>query len=161
MARDPVCGMDIEPADAAGTSAYKGETIYFCALQCKERFDADPDGFMTGSHERPESSVASESGEIHTCPMHPEVEQVGPGSCPKCGMALDPVTPAIPLARTDWICPMHPEIVRDVPGSCPICGMALEPRTVLPEEEKNPELIDMTRRFFASLILTTPLFMMT
>jgi Cu+-exporting ATPase len=64
------------------------------------------------------------------------------------------------MARTIYTCPMHPEIVRDEPGSCPICGMALEPRTVSLEEEANPELVDMTRRFWISLLLTVPLLLL-
>ena len=63
---------------------------------------------------------------------------------------------ALPATKTEYTCPMHPEIVRDEPGSCPICGMALEPRTVNLEEEKNPELVDMTRRFWISVALTIP-----
>jgi Cu+-exporting ATPase len=92
---------------------------------------------------------------VYTCPMHPEVRQMGPGTCPKCGMALEPVTPA--GTRQEWVCPMHPQIVRDAPGSCPICGMALEPRTVSGEQGPDPELVDMTRRFWVSLVLTLPL----
>ena len=95
--------------------------------------------------------------EEYTCPMHPEVRQPAPGSCPTCGMALERVTPAPPAARTEWTCPMHPEIVRDGPGSCPICGMALEPRSVSLEEEDNPELRDMTRRFWVATAFTAPL----
>ncbi len=94
---------------------------------------------------------------VYTCPMHPEVRKAGPGSCPKCGMALEPVEVTPPTTKTEWTCPMHPQIVRDAPGHCPICGMALEPRTVSLEEEKNPELIDMTRRFRTSVVLTVPL----
>jgi len=89
--------------------------------------------------------------------MHPEVRQQGPGSCPKCGMALEPVAPAPVRARTQWTCPMHPQIVRDVPGSCPICGMALEPRAAGAEEGPDPELADMTRRFWIGLGLSVPL----
>jgi Cu+-exporting ATPase len=91
--------------------------------------------------------------------MHPEIRQVGPGSCPKCGMALEPLIAAEPTARTEWICPMHPEVVRETPGSCPKCGMALEPRTVAVEEEENAELVDMRRRFWWSAVLTAPLFL--
>jgi Cu+-exporting ATPase len=72
-------------------------------------------------------------------------------------MALEPVTTPAPVVRTTYTCPMHPEIVRDQPGSCPICGMALEPRTVSVEEEVNPELVDMTHRFWISLVFTVPL----
>ncbi len=93
---------------------------------------------------------------VHTCPMHPEVRREGPGTCPDCGMALEPETPAAPAARTEYTCPMHPGVVRDEPGSCPDCGMALEPRTVTAEDEPNPELIDMSRRFRVSFALTLP-----
>ena len=91
----------------------------------------------------------------YTCPMHPEVRQPGPGQCPKCGMALEPVTPSA-AATAEYVCPMHPHIVRDRPGTCPICGMALEPKAVSAAEEANPELASMKRRFWVSLILTIP-----
>src|SRR5512143_2167532 len=77
--------------------------------------------------------VTKPNKRLYTCPMHPEIRRDQPGSCPKCGMALEPVMPDVP-SKTDWTCPMHPEIVRDGPGACPICGMALEPRTALAEE---------------------------
>lgn len=155
MAKDPVCGMDVDPSSAAGKSAYSGEMIYFCSLKCKEKFDKNPEKFVAS--EKKQKVEPSRKGAIYTCPMHPEVRQEGPGSCPKCGMALEPDEPSIPVARTEWTCPMHPEIIQDRPGSCPICGMALEPRTVLPVEEENPELLDMTRRFWVSAALTVPL----
>ncbi len=91
-----------------------------------------------------------------TCPMHPEVQQPSLGSCPICGMALEPVVGAAPSVKTEYVCPMHPEIVRDKPGACPICGMALEARTVTFEEEVNPELVDMSRRFWIGLGLAVP-----
>ena len=96
---------------------------------------------------------------IHTCPMHPEIRQQGPGSCPKCGMALEPDRPMAPATRTEYTCPMHPEVVQDGPGSCPKCGMALEPRTVTAEEADNPELVDMSRRFGFAAAFTVPLFL--
>jgi Cu+-exporting ATPase len=74
-------------------------------------------------------------------------------------MALEPAAIALPETRTEYTCPMHPEIVRDAPGDCPICGMALEPTTVMLEEGPNPELVDMTRRFWVSLALTAPVFL--
>lgn len=97
---------------------------------------------------------------IHTCPMHPEIRQSGPGSCPQCGMALEPLEIAAPATTTQYICPMHPEIVRDGPGICPICGMALEPRTVTAADAPNPELIDMTRRFWAAVALALPVMLL-
>ena len=92
--------------------------------------------------------------------MDPEVRQDHPGACPKCGMALEPDVPAAPATRTEYTCPMHPEIVRSEPGSCPICGMALEPRTAVVEEQDNPELVSMTRRFWTSVALTIPVLLL-
>ena len=97
----------------------------------------------------------------YTCPMHPEVRQDGPGSCPDCGMALEPTTIVVAATRTEYTCPMHPEIVRDAPWDCPICGMALEPRVVAADEKPNPELVDMRRRFWGSVIFSGPLLVMT
>jgi len=110
------------------------------------------------SHSVPPAAhgAAGRDSRSYICPMCPEVRQVGPGPCPKCGMGLEPESPALPATKTEYTCPMHPEIVRTEPGACPICGMALEPRTVAVEEE-NPELRDMTRRFWISLVLTLPL----
>src|SRR5208282_3865194 len=107
----------------------------------------------------PTARLAGDFGKdthAYVCPMCPEVRQSGPGACPKCGMALDPESPAIRASKTEYTCPMHPEVVRAEPGHCPICGMALEPRTVTAEDD-NPELLDMTRRFWISLALTVPL----
>jgi Cu+-exporting ATPase len=88
--------------------------------------------------------------------MCPSVEQDKPGSCPMCGMALEPLTPLGNTAQ--FTCPMHPEIILDQPGDCPICGMALESMEVSVEEE-NHELTDMSRRFRISLIFTLPVFL--
>jgi Cu+-exporting ATPase len=107
-------------------------------------------------HPRGTSTGGAVAG-TYICPMHPEVRENGPAACPKCGMALEPETPTALATRTQYTCPMHPEIVRDQPGECPICGMALEPMTVTLEEEENPELVDMTRRFWVSTVLTVPL----
>ena len=92
----------------------------------------------------------------YTCPMHPEIETDKPSACPKCGMALEPAAPPMP-ATIEYTCPMHPEIVQDGPGNCPICGMGLEPQTGSAEAEPNPELIDMTRRFWVGVGFTVPL----
>jgi Cu+-exporting ATPase len=138
---------------------YAGRQYYFCSTACEQKFLAAPQQYTDtpgpgGSHA---ATVTADDTVPYTCPMHPEVRQQGPGACPRCGMALEPVSTPAPTARTIYTCPMHPEIVRDQPGSCPICGMALEPRTVGVEEEVNPELVDMTRRFWISLLLTVPL----
>ncbi len=88
---DPVCGMTISPADAAGTMDYGGQTYYFCATSCLEQFRADPARFVGGAG-RDERPSAGDPDAEYTCPMHPEIRQLGPGSCPICGMALEPVT---------------------------------------------------------------------
>ena len=149
---DPVCGMTIDPATAAGSSEYEGQTIYFCNLGCKQKFDANPAAYLKG--DKPATNPAP-PGATYVCPMDPEVRQDHPGACPKCGMALEPEA-VTALTKTEWTCPMHPEVVQDGPGSCPKCGMALEPREVSIEED-NPELEDMTRRFRLSAALTVPL----
>jgi P-type Cu+ transporter len=160
---DPVCGMTIEPAKAAGHVEHAGRTYYFCSVPCLERFKADPARFVSEAAAPKQPPASSAHAVEYTCPMHPEVRQLGPGTCPKCGMALGPVVPQAPPARrVDYTCPMHPEIVRDAPGTCPICGMALEPRTITAPEggDENPELVDMNRRFWASVVLTAPLILL-
>src|SRR4051812_2259051 len=95
MAIDPVCGMTVEPATAAGKSEYKGTTYYFCSKHCVASFEADPARYVNKKEQAPKPAVP---GAKYTCPMHPEIVQVGPGSCPKCGMALVPMEGA---AETD------------------------------------------------------------
>ena len=189
--KDPVCGMNVNPAKAKHVYAHEGRNYYFCCGHCEAKFKADPGKYLSptaGSARAPSSTlvtlgmptkVANPAGKgaavakaapadspapvssapsapAYVCPMCPEVRELKPGACPSCGMALEPESP-LPASRTEYTCPMHPEIVRSAPGSCPICGMALEPRTVAATEEENPELRDMTRRFWISLVLTAPL----
>jgi Cu+-exporting ATPase len=151
---DPVCKMIIDENDAVATSFYKGTTYHFCTEHCKEAFDKDPEIYLS---EKGSAEQGSNQGTCdgYTCPMHPEVKQEKFGSCPRCGMALEPVAQASSL-KTEWICPMHPEVLQDTSGSCPICGMALEPRTVMIQEEENPELSDMKRRFIISALFSLP-----
>ena len=103
------------------------------------------------------SATVQQTSELaYTCPMHPEIRQEHPGSCPKCGMTLEQTVPAQKAASgIEYVCPMHPQIVRSAPGTCPICGMALEPRGGAGEQE-NAELADMTRRFWIGVALTIP-----
>ncbi len=150
---DPVCGMKVEPGRAASKHEHGGQTYYFCSLSCLAEFKADPERYL--HPERTTSAPSASKGTKYICPMDPEVVSDKPGSCPKCGMALEPELSFTP-AKTKWTCPMHPEIVRDEPGACPICGMALEPMTPTAEED-NPELRDMTRRFWIGLALSVPL----
>ena len=103
--------------DCQASLAYQGQDYFFCAGRCRERFEAEPEKFLQPKQPEP----ASSAGAIYTCPMHPEVRQVGP-------------------------------------GSCPICGMALEPEQVSLDDAPDPELADMTRRFWIALVLTLPVF---
>jgi Cu+-exporting ATPase len=129
------------------------ERYYFCSAGCLEKFRAAPEQYLDSGAQEP---AQQQETRIYTCPMHPEVRQTGPGTCPKCGMALEPETPSL-TTRVQYTCPMHPEIVRDEPGQCPKCGMALEAMTVSLDDEENPELVDMTRRFWVSVVVTLPL----
>ena len=165
VVKDPVCGMQVDPTKVAGQSQYQGLTYSFCSLGCKKKFDLNPMQYMqsvkeqSSLHPQPVAAPAATSatkGAKYTCPMHPEVQADKPGSCPKCGMALEPVDLSATTERIEYTCPMHPQIVRDQPGSCPICGMELEPRNVS-ADAANPELVSMTRRFWIGLALTLPL----
>ncbi|MFT7579011.1 MAG: Cu+-exporting ATPase [Myxococcota bacterium] len=151
--RDPVCGMTVAEG-GPHQHTHAGEAYHFCGGGCRKKFMAEPSRYLEGGkgqdHDVP-------SGTVFTCPMHPDVEQVGPGDCPKCGMALDPKGLPPVSTKTEWTCPMHPEVVRDESGDCPICGMALEARTVTVDEAASPELRDMTRRFWFAAALSLPL----
>jgi Cu+-exporting ATPase len=159
QAIDPVCGMTVEPANAAGSAEFEGRTYYFCSTHCLHKFQADPQKYVGGAASTAPSLTAP-AGTEFTCPMHPEVREDHPAACPLCGMALEPVGGPVPQTRIEYTCPMHPEVVSDQPGSCPKCGMALEPRTVTAEEGPNPELVEMNRRFWIGLGLTLPIFIL-
>ena len=166
QAIDPVCGMTVSPESAAGSFEYQDRTYHFCSTHCLHKFRDNPESYLNKGAQTPDTQAtkiqpvkieARSTPGNYTCPMHPEVRQDKPGSCPKCGMALEPFDPLAPAQEIEYTCPMHPEIIRDKPGNCPICGMALEPRTVSLEEEENPELVDMTHRFWVGVVLTGPL----
>jgi Cu+-exporting ATPase len=169
--------MKVEPSTAKHTFDHAGKTYYFCCSHCREKFRTRPEDYLAprpaasaGLHMisiAPAPAVKAQSvksmqampaasGAAYVCPMCPEVRSAKPAACPRCGMALEPEMP-VAAKPVEYTCPMHPEIVRPGPGSCPICGMALEPSTVSAKQEDNPELRDMTRRFWISLALTTPL----
>ncbi|MCU0954850.1 MAG: heavy metal translocating P-type ATPase [Hyphomicrobium sp.] len=112
--KDPVCGMDVDPHRAKHRAEYQGRVYYFCAERCRTKFLADPDAYL-GAHKPPPVI----EGAVYTCPMHPEIRQLGP-------------------------------------GSCPICGMALEPEDVSADTGPNPELADMSRRFWIAAALALP-----
>jgi Cu+-exporting ATPase len=113
---DPVCGMTVQPATAAGSSEYQGKTYYFCAMSCLTKFRADPIHYLTPPEQRATRVMPVPSGGV-----------------------------------VEYICPMDPEVLETQPGACRICGMALEPKVVSLEDERSPELEDMTRRFWICL----------
>src|SRR6266446_5474864 len=88
---DPVCGMTVDPSHAAGKSSYQGKVYYFCSKGFIAKFEANPDKYLH-PFAQPEPMPADMDSVEYTCPMHPEIRKIGPGSCPKCGMALEPVT---------------------------------------------------------------------
>lgn len=108
---DPICGMTVDPAKAAGSFEYQGKTYYFCNPHCLHRFREDPEKYLHKSESTP--AVEAKPGQKYTCPMHPEIVREGPGSCPICGMALEPVTVSltdeenpelVDMRRRFWIC---------------------------------------------------------
>ena len=115
LARDPVCGMTVDPATAKHRFDHQGETHYFCSASCRTKFVANPEAYLDNNKPKAEAP----EGAIYTCPMHQQIRQVGP-------------------------------------GSCPICGMALEPEVASLDTPPNPELTDMTRRFWIGLVLSLP-----
>ncbi len=174
-ARDPVCGMTVDPATAKHRFDHAGQTFFFCCAGCREKFAADPDRYL-----KAETPAATPVKTLD----------------PVCGMTVDPVTakhrfdhagrtfffcsagcrekfaadpdrylkpkadapPAPPAAPgTIYTCPMHPEVRQDHPGDCPLCGMALEPLAPLAEVEENPELRTMWRRLIVSVALAVPI----
>jgi Cu+-exporting ATPase len=122
LVNDPVCGMTVDPGATAHHHELSGTTYHFCSAGCRSKFVADPHRYL---HPKAEAAAAEDVSE-------------GP----------------------IWTCPMHPQIRRTEPGSCPICGMALEPEMPSLEEGPNPELVDMTRRFWVSAALSLPLFVL-
>jgi Cu+-exporting ATPase len=159
VVKDPVCGMQVDPAEAASSIERAGRTWHFCGRSCMNKFEANPgryDGRQQSAREPAAIETTLRGSDKYTCPMHPEVQADKPGSCPKCGMALELVDLAAATGLVEYTCPMHPQIVRDEPGVCPICGMALEPRNAEADSE-NPELINVTRRLWIGAALTLPL----
>jgi len=192
MAIDPICGMTVDPATAAGSHDHRGQRYYFCGLSCLERFKADPERAL-------QPQLVSSAKPITTrrpLPMmQPAPAMMGPAAIdPVCGMTIQPATAAgsyeyqgktyyfcatscltkfradpvyyltppeqraprgMPIPSggvVEYICPMDPEVLETQPGACRICGMALEPKVVSLEDVGNPELEDMTRRFWLCLV---------
>jgi Cu+-exporting ATPase len=177
---DPVCGMKVDPATARHSHVHDGVKYYFCCDGCRAKFAVAPSKYLVGATTNAPLQHAEHAGHAmhassagthraagaaaagsYTCPMDPEVRADAPGACPKCGMALEAPLATVSPGAIEYVCPMHPEVVQDHPGTCPKCGMALEPRVAAAEEAPNPELADMTRRFWVSTALTVPLLLIS
>ncbi|HJU29341.1 MAG TPA: heavy metal-binding domain-containing protein, partial [Candidatus Binataceae bacterium] len=144
----------MDAATARWRHDYGGRTHYFCCDTCMNMFAADPAKYLAAASESNPPRI--QSATAYACPMDPEVHAAAAGPCPVCGMALQPVADFAP-AEAEYVCPMHPEVRLSHPGTCPKCGMALEPRVAAATEERpDPELIDMTRRFWLSAALAIP-----
>ncbi len=131
---DPVCGMTVDAATATQRLQQGEQTYLFCSRRCRDKFAADP-----GKYRRPEGAAAAVPHRHHGHDASPAPAATG-------GVL--------------WTCPMHPQIVRTEPGACPICGMGLEPMTPTGAEAVNPELSEMTRRFWVGLALSAPLLLL-
>jgi P-type Cu+ transporter len=151
---DPVCNMMVA-SDSEYYYHYADKNYYFCSEHCLHKFKDHPEQYLSKEISPP--LEMHDEAMTYTCPMHPEIQQQGPGNCPKCGMTLEPLGVPAAVTKTEYTCPMHPEVVQDHPGQCPKCGMALEPVTVSINEE-NEELIDMSRRFWVCTVLALPVF---
>lgn len=172
---DPICGMTVSE-DSPHHATKDGQTYFFCCPRCREKFLTGPTaetsqqlvtlempGKKSCCHDEHDHSVAKDlrqkATKAYYCPMCEGVESDTPGDCPKCGMALESSGAPARSQRVVFTCPMHPEVEQDHPGSCPMCGMDLEPKTIVAEEQDDPELTKMTRRFWLSVALTVPVFL--
>src|SRR6202008_1679950 len=129
LEKDPVCGMDVDPARPPHRHEHEGRQYCFCAAACRDRFAADPARYVPANVPVP-------------VPVRPPVNV-------NVNVNVNVPVP-VRSAASPWTCPMHAEVVRDRPGSCPICGMALEPRVASMEPAEDPELRSMSRRLWIS-----------
>jgi Cu+-exporting ATPase len=149
LERDPVCGMTVDPQEAAGKADYEGNTYYFCSKGCAQRFSKEPAKFLTAP-----GAVGMETSQIRA---HQGGQLLSIANA--ANVAAE--KPAKETKTVRYTCPMHPEIIRDGPGACPICGMALEPMDVFAEVEADPEYDSMKRRFWVSASLSVPLLLLS
>lgn len=163
VVRDPVCGMSVDPAAGKSSAEHGGRVFHFCSEGCRTKFVAEPEQYLTATDPVCGMSVdratakhflRHEGRGFYFCSAGCKAKfEAGPSNYLGDRPALLPMPKG-----TQYTCPMHPEVIRDKPGSCPICGMALEPMGVpTGDEGPNPELVDFTRRFWVSTVLSVPL----
>ncbi|MEO6394790.1 MAG: heavy metal translocating P-type ATPase [Devosia sp.] len=171
---DPVCGMTVAAEGNPLHTNFEGKAYYFCSQSCLDKFSASPRKYLEAkpfSPPRVKSPAAADvRPDLRLAPRnHDQVgaaqshgaraghgHSVQPAPMPEADQPKTVSPTAEPPTGTKWTCPMHPEIVRDGPGSCPICGMALEPMVASLDDKPNPELVDMTRRFWVATVLSIP-----
>ena len=165
MAIDPICKMTVDEASACSAER-DGQNFYFCSEHCRQKFlgedapvVAEP-GEPDRAHQEPTQRMQKDGAGEFFCPMCKGVESDKPGSCPKCGMAMESARPKIDTGKTIYTCPMHPEIEQEEPGTCPKCGMDLEPKYLDAEVEDDSELRNMTLRFWVGVALSVPVFLL-
>lgn len=167
IVRDPVCGMVVDPAAGKPELEHGGRTYHFCSAGCKTKFAAHPENYVEATD--PVCGMTVQRAEARHFVRHADKGHYFCSAGCKTKFEAEPEKylgdrkPEAPAPKgTQYTCPMHPEIVRDKPGSCPICGMALEPMGVpTGDEGPNPELVDFTRRFWVSAVLSVPLLVIT
>src|SRR5437588_1704121 len=157
-AKDPVCGMSVDPAKAAGKVEHEDKAYYFCSKRCAERFAQEPEKFLAAP-----GTAGMEHGHGHghahvRATVHAEREATHHAGAPQASAAASGSSKAEGVRYT---CPMDPEIVQIGPGVCPKCGMALEPMDVLAEVEADPEYDSMRRRFWVSAALSLPILLLS
>lgn len=174
MAIDPICGMTVNADTTKHKTTHNNKTYYFCSAHCLAKFEASPQQYaiyeqvvnsccgcqhddQDSTDQTTKTAASTKHNSAYICPMCPDVHQQTPGSCPHCGMALEPSNPI--KSVTKYTCPMHPDVIQDHPGNCPKCGMALEPVTVAPQEDSS-ELDDMSRRFYIGSVFALPVFLL-
>jgi len=135
--------------------------LYNVSLRWQDKNNHRPDAASQQSTPKPGSQAINllSDQSLYHCPMHPDIQQQEPGDCPICGMTLESISKPLATTQQHYVCPMHPEIVRDEPGDCPICGMTLEACDIEIDQD-SAELNNMTRRFWVSLVLATPVFIL-
>ncbi|MDI6025755.1 heavy metal translocating P-type ATPase [Corticibacterium sp. UT-5YL-CI-8] len=167
VARDPVCGMLVDPTAGKPSVEHDGHVYHFCCAGCRDKFVKEPDSYISAIDPVCGMTVARASAK-HFLRHEGEKFYFCSAGCkdkfeaePARYLGGRPAPEPMPKG-TQYTCPMHPEVVRDKPGSCPLCGMALEPMGIpTGDEGPNPELVDFTRRFWVSALLSIPLLVIT
>ncbi len=150
LATDPVCGMKIDPSSASESFEYQSEMYHFCSGSCASKFKGDPQKYLIPVNERPIGDTPKDT--VYTCPMHPEIQQVGPGSCPKCGMALEPMDASVEQDDTE-LKDMTKRFVASALFTIPLLFIAMG--NLLPGQPVDKLMGHSTARW-AEFILATP-----